>query len=50
MVEVAIPLIELLKRGQPDEVVWTPGCDDAFRYVKEALVQAPVLRIANPTG
>ena len=49
MVEVAIPLTELLKRGQPGKVNLTPGCDDAFRHMKEALVQAPVLRLANPT-
>ena len=49
MAEVAISLTELLKKGQPEKVNWNPECDDAFRYVKEALVQAPVLKIANPT-
>ena len=46
---MAIPLTELLKKGQPEKVNWNPECDDAFRHAKEALVQAPVLRLANPT-
>ena len=49
MAELAIPLTELLKKGQPEKVNWNLECDDTFRHAKEALVQAPVLRIANPT-
>lgn len=49
MVEVTTPLTELLKRGQPDKLHWIPGGNNAFRHMKETLVQAPVLRITNST-
>ena len=44
--EQAKPLTDLTKKGLPDQVSWTPLCQDAFSLLKDALSKGPVL--CNP--
>ena len=41
---LAAPLTELLKKGQPERIVWTDECEKAFRELKSALTTEPVLK------
>ena len=45
---VAAPLTDLIKKGKPERVQWDANCDKAFGALKEMLISAPVLRVANP--
>jgi len=44
---IAAPLTNLTKR-KPDKVTWDPNCENAFRKLKEALMQKPILS-ADPS-
>ena len=33
-----------MKKGQPEEIVWSDECEKAFRSLKSALTTEPVLR------
>ncbi len=41
---LAAPLTDLTRKGQPERVVWNPDAEEAFRRVKHALTEEPVLR------
>ncbi len=41
---LAAPLTDLTRKGQPERVVWSPDAEEAFRRVKHALTEEPVLR------
>ena len=45
--EVACPLVDLTKKGQPNVVVWNQQADQAFRKLKEFLCKPPVLRLPD---
>ncbi|KAI8498470.1 hypothetical protein Bbelb_236720 [Branchiostoma belcheri] len=47
MASVAAPLTDLLKKNQPNRVVWTAQCKSAFDSLKEALCNDPVLKVAD---
>ena len=44
--KIALPLTDLTKKCLPDKVNWTEECDTAFKTLKRALCQAPILN--NP--
>ena len=41
---VAAPLTDLTRKMAPEKVTWTPSCGRAFRLLKKALCDSPVLR------
>jgi hypothetical protein len=43
---IAKPLFELTKKNQP--WVWSDACESAFQTLRDAIVQYPVLRAADP--
>jgi len=47
--EVAVPLSNLTRKKEPDKVVWSQDCETSFRKLKNALLQKPVLVVADPT-
>ncbi len=44
---IATPLTDLLKKKQPERVVWTQQCEEAFTLLKEKLVHPPVLKVPD---
>ena len=46
--EIATPLTNATKKGNPDNVCWTDECEDAFCQLKTKLTSKPVLAIADP--
>jgi hypothetical protein len=44
----AAPLTALTKKGQPDRVNWSEECEASFRVLKQHMVCAPVLYVADP--
>ena len=40
---IAAPLTDLTRKTAPNEVMWTPECDQAFQSLKTALSSSPVL-------
>ena len=47
--EVAAALTDLTRKKMPDQVQWDSQCEEAFRKLKEALLESPVLSVADPT-
>jgi len=47
--EAAVPLSNLTRKKEPDKVVWSQDCETSFRKLKNALLQKPVLVVADPT-
>ena len=47
--DLSAPLTVLTKNGQPEKIVWTRQCEEAFRNLKTALIGPCVLQIAVPT-
>jgi len=45
--EVAVPLTDLTKGGQPRKVQWGPSQEKSFQTLKEMLTQAPILRLPD---
>ena len=43
MAETALPLTALLKKDQPERVVWTDTCENALTVLKNALLSKPCL-------
>ena len=43
---IAHPITALQKKGAKFE--WTPKCEENFQRLKELLMEAPILKIANP--
>ncbi|XP_073412006.1 uncharacterized protein [Dendrobates tinctorius] len=46
---VAKPLTDLTRKNQPRQVTWTSECEEAFRQLKDALTNTPVLAAPDPT-
>nr|KAI8738399.1 hypothetical protein BgiMline_025302 [Biomphalaria glabrata] len=44
---VAAPLSDLTKKSQPDKVIWSRECEDAFQTLKRCLTSSPVLKLPN---
>ncbi|XP_076454791.1 uncharacterized protein LOC143289631 [Babylonia areolata] len=44
---IAFPLTNLTRKGAPNNVVWTPECDRAFKTLKGRLVSRPVLQLPD---
>ncbi|XP_078246217.1 uncharacterized protein LOC144588073 [Pogona vitticeps] len=42
--EIAAPLTDLTRKKADDRIPWTSDCEEAFRRLKEALINYPVLR------
>ncbi|XP_078236495.1 uncharacterized protein LOC144584362 [Pogona vitticeps] len=42
--EMATPLTDLTRKKTDDRIPWTSDCEEAFRRLKEALINYPVLR------
>ncbi|XP_078232326.1 uncharacterized protein LOC144583105 [Pogona vitticeps] len=42
--EIAAPLTDLTQKKTDDRIPWTSDCEEAFRRLKEALINYPVLR------
>ena len=45
---LAAPLSDLTRKGQPEKVQFSESCRTAFVKLKESLLKAPVLKIADP--
>ena len=45
--DIASPLTDLTKKGQPNQVRWEANHERAFSSLKNALVKAPVLKLPN---
>uniref|UniRef100_A0A8C5WIF9 ribonuclease H n=1 Tax=Leptobrachium leishanense TaxID=445787 RepID=A0A8C5WIF9_9ANUR len=45
--DLAKPLTDLTKKSLPRQVLWSPECEQAFRQLKAALTQAPLLAAPN---
>ena len=44
---IAAPLTDLTKKGNPTKVIWNEKSNRAFEELKEALCNAPILRLPN---
>ena len=44
---IATPLTDLLRKKQPENVVWTDDCEQAFQKLKNSLAAAPVLAVPD---
>lgn len=44
---IAVPLTNLVKKGEPNYVTWGPEQDEAFRTLKSKLLEEPVLRLPD---
>jgi len=47
--EISAPLANLTKKKEPDKVRWNQECETSFKNLKDALLQKPVLGVADPT-
>ena len=44
---IAAPLTDLIRKNRPNQVIWTPSCDQAFARLKKLLCSDPVLKSPN---
>ena len=44
---IAVPLSDLTKKGQPNNIRWEESQEKAFTTLKEALVKKPILRLPD---
>ena len=42
---IATPLTNLLKKRQPERVLWTQECEQAFQNLKTKLIKPPILKV-----
>ena len=47
--EIAAPLTDLTKKGQPNKVIWGPSQAKAFKTLRDLLTSAPILRLPDLT-
>jgi hypothetical protein len=40
---IALPLTDLTRKLKPNDVIWTPDCEKAFRTLKDRLLSEPIL-------
>ena len=45
--EVAAPLTDLTRKGQPGKVMWGPTQEQAFKTLRDLLTSAPILRLPD---
>ena len=45
---IAAPLTKLLKRGKPEQIIWSAACNEAFKALKECLTKTPILKVPDP--
>ncbi len=45
--EIAYPITDLTKKGRTNVVAWTTECDLAFKQLKEAMCNEPILRLPD---
>lgn len=45
---MAVPLMDLTKKREPDKVKWTDECEAAFQALQESLSREPVPQVADP--
>ena len=45
---IACPIVALQKKA--NKLLWTDKCEESFQKIKQLLMTAPVLRIADPDG
>ena len=45
--EVASPLTDLTKKGQPNKIIWGPNQAKAFKTLRDLLTSAPILRLPD---
>ncbi len=45
--EIAVPITDLTKKGQPNVVRWGDAQERAFQLLKQMLTQAPILRLPD---
>ena len=46
---LAAPLTDLTQKKQPEKVVWSAECAEAFQALKETLLHHPILSVVDPT-
>lgn len=46
---ITVPLTNLTRKSHPNQVTWTSDCEKAFQELKTAMVQATVLKVADPS-
>ena len=44
---VACPLTDLLKKGEPNKIIWGASQELAFKSLKGCLIKSPILHLAN---
>lgn len=44
---IALPLTDLTRKFKPNDVIWTPDCEKAFRALKDRLLSKPVLQLPD---
>ena len=47
--EIATPLTDLTKKGNPEKVVWGEAEENAFQRLKAKLVERPILKMSSPS-
>jgi hypothetical protein len=48
--DIAVPLIELTKKGKPRQVEWSAECQEAFEELKNKFCTPPIHRLPKPGG
>lgn len=46
---IAAPLSDKTRKGEPNDIVWEDAQENAFKTLKEKLIQAPILRLPDQT-
>ena len=46
---IAAPLTELTKKGNPDNIIWTPETESAFQTLKSTLSGSTIMKNPDPT-
>jgi len=44
---IALPLTDLTRKFKPNDVIWTPDCEKAFRTLKDRLLSEPILQLPD---
>ncbi|GFO36843.1 Zinc finger protein [Plakobranchus ocellatus] len=46
---IAQPLTELTKKNSPNNIVWTPECQESWDAIKKCLTSEPILKVPDPS-
>ena len=44
---IAVPLTEMTRKGQPNNVQWSPAAENAYLALKDRIVSKPILRLPD---